>query len=154
MEKFHPPVLNEGSDEFFVTCLSNNSDKIGKPIKNCLDLFINTSLNHVSSRFFLISQPNKKLNSNNEQLLNAKDLSPITFGVILPPKLCGKNSTNSQINPVTSDENKISKVRTIKILLMLVHQLYIRKYCTNVTKFLKIKRINGQLWQGPIILLL
>ena len=45
------------------------------------------------------------------------DLSPITFGVILSPKLRGKNSTNSQINPGTTDENKNSKVRTIKILL-------------------------------------
>ena len=44
------------------------------------------------------------------------DLSPITFGVILSPKLRGKISTNSQINPATSDENKNSKVCTIKIL--------------------------------------
>ena len=40
-----------------------------------------------------------------------------TFGVILSPKLRGKNSTNSQINPATSNENKNSKVSTIKILL-------------------------------------
>ena len=39
------------------------------------------------------------------------------LGVILPPKLRGKIPTNSQINPVNSDENKIFKVRTIKILL-------------------------------------
>ena len=45
------------------------------------------------------------------------DLSPITFGVILPPKLCGNISTISQTNPATSDENKNSKVRAIKILL-------------------------------------
>ena len=49
--------------------------------------------------------------------MNATDLSPITFGLILPLKLRGKLSTNSQINPVNSDENKNSKVRTIKILL-------------------------------------
>ena len=36
------------------------------------------------------------------------DLLFITFGVILPPS--GKNSTNSQINPVTLDENQTSKV--------------------------------------------
>ena len=29
-----------GSDEVFVTCLNNNSDKIVKPITNYLDLFI------------------------------------------------------------------------------------------------------------------
>ena len=50
-----------GSDELFVTCL-NNSDKIAKPIKNYLDLFINTSLNHMSIRSRLVSQPKKNLN--------------------------------------------------------------------------------------------
>ena len=42
---------------------------------------------------------------------------PITFSVILPPNPRGKISTNSQINPGTSDENKNSKVCTIKIIL-------------------------------------
>ena len=45
------------------------------------------------------------------------DLLPMTFGIILSPNLRNKNSTNSQINPATTDENKISKVGTIKILL-------------------------------------
>ena len=68
-----------GSDEFFVTCLNynsdkvakriknyldgnlNDSDKLAKPIKNYLDLFINTtSLNHMPFRSRLVSQPNKK----------------------------------------------------------------------------------------------
>ena len=71
----------------------------------------------MSIRSRLVSQPNKKLKLNNEQSINSTDLSPITFGVILPPKLCGKISTNSQINLATSDENRNSKVRTIKILL-------------------------------------
>ena len=53
-------------------------------------------------------QPSKKLNSNNEQSTNATNLSPITFGVILPLKLGGKISTISQINPVTMNENKNS----------------------------------------------
>ena len=45
-----------GSDEFFVTCLNSNSEnKIAKPIKNYLDLFINTNLNHTSIRFRLVS---------------------------------------------------------------------------------------------------
>ena len=42
-----------------------------KPIKNNLDLFINTSLNHMSIRSRLVSQPDKQMISNNEQLFNA-----------------------------------------------------------------------------------
>ena len=42
---------------------------------------------------------------------------PITFGIILPPNPLSKNPTISKINQETSDENKNSKVRTIKILL-------------------------------------
>ena len=41
--------------ELFVTCLNDNSDKLKKPIKNYLDLFINPSLNHTSIRSFLVS---------------------------------------------------------------------------------------------------
>ena len=75
-----------GSDELFVTCLNHNSkNKIEKPIKNYLDLFINTSFNYMSIRSRLESQLNKKLISNSEQLFNATDLSPITFGVIYLP---------------------------------------------------------------------
>ena len=70
----------------------------------------------MSIRSRLVSQPNKKLKLNSEQLFNSTDLSPITFGVILPRKLRDKISTNSQIIPETLDENKNSKVRTIKIL--------------------------------------
>ena len=65
----------------------------------------------------LISQPKNKLISNSKQLFNAMDLSPLTFSVIIPPKLRGKYLTNSQINPGTSDENKNSKERTIKKML-------------------------------------
>ena len=71
----------------------------------------------MSIRSCLVSQPNKKLKLNSEQLFNSIDLSTITFGVILPPKLHGKMSTNFQLNPATTDENKNSKVRTIKVLL-------------------------------------
>ena len=60
-----------------------------------MDLFINTSLNHMSIRFHLVNQPKNKLILNSEQPFNAKDLSPITFGVILPRKLRGKISTHS-----------------------------------------------------------
>ena len=52
----------------------------------------------MSIRTCLVNRPNNKLNSNSEQLLNATDLSSITFGVILPPNLRSKISTNSQIN--------------------------------------------------------
>ena len=80
-----------------------------------MDLFINTSLNHISIRSRLVS--NNYLILNNEQLFNATDLSPVTFSIVLSPNPRGKNSINSQINPITKDENKNSKVYTIKILL-------------------------------------
>ena len=54
--------------ELFVTCLNCDSkNKIEKTIRNYFDLFINTSLNHMSMRSCLVSQSNNKLNSNNEQ---------------------------------------------------------------------------------------
>ena len=82
-----------------------------------MDPFIATSLNHMSIRSCLVSQPKNKINWNSEQLFNATDFWPITFGIILFQNLRGKNSTNFQINPRTLDENKNSKVCTIKILL-------------------------------------
>ena len=88
-----------------------------KPIKNYLDLLINAISNHISIRSCLVRRPKNKLIPNSEQVLNAMDLLPITFGVILPPKTCSKISTISQTNPVTLDENQNSKVHTIKILL-------------------------------------
>ena len=110
--------MSTGSDELFVTCLNdNNENKIVKPIKNYLDLFINTRFIHLSIRSCLVSRPKIKLISNREKLFNAKDLSPNTSIVIFPPNPCGKIPTNSQINPGTTNENKISKVRTTKILL-------------------------------------
>ena len=69
----------------------------------------------MSIRFRLVSQLKNKLNSNSEQSIHAVYLSPITFGVNLPPKLRGENSTNSQTYPGTTDENKSSKVCMIKI---------------------------------------
>ena len=54
---------------------------------------------------------------NGEQLFNATDLSPITLSVIYATNPRGKNSTNSQINQTTSDENRNSKVCTVKIFL-------------------------------------
>ena len=55
--------------KLFVTCLNGNSDKIAKSIIYYLYLFINTSLNHMSTRsrlvlqdekVDLVSQPNNK----------------------------------------------------------------------------------------------
>ena len=60
----------------------------------------------MSIRSCLVSQPNKKSISDSEQSINVTDLSPITFGEILPPRLRGKISTNSQINLRISNENK------------------------------------------------
>ena len=40
----------------------------------------------------LVSKPKNKSISSSEQLFNATDLSPVTFGVIFPPNLRGKNS--------------------------------------------------------------
>ena len=71
----------------------------------------------MSIRSRLVSLPNNKLNSNSEQLFDATDLLSIIFVVFLPPKLRCKNSTDSQISLVTSDESRNSKVHTIKILL-------------------------------------
>ena len=68
----------------------------------------------MSIRSRLVIEPNKNLKLNSEQLFNATDLSPITFGVILPLKLRGKNSTNSQINPVKLDRNKNSTYILLK----------------------------------------
>ena len=80
-----------GLDKLSVICLNCDSEnKIGKPIKNYLDLFINTSLNHMSIRSRLVSQPKNKLFFYSEQLFNDTDLSPISFGVILPPNPCNK----------------------------------------------------------------
>ena len=47
-----------GLDELFVICWNINSEnKIAKPIKNYLDLIINTSSNHMSIKSCLGSQP-------------------------------------------------------------------------------------------------
>ena len=65
-----------------------------------------------------------------------------------------KKSSNSQDNPGTIDENKVSKVCTIKILLdsgvsaSIIHKDFLHE----CHKFLKMKRINSLLWQVPLIL--
>ena len=51
-----------GPDDLFVTSLNDNSEnKIEKPIKNFFDLFINSSLNHMSVRSCIVSQPASKV---------------------------------------------------------------------------------------------
>ena len=48
---------NLDSDELFVICLNHNSEnKRAIPIQNCLDHFMNTSLNHMSIRSCLVIQ--------------------------------------------------------------------------------------------------
>ena len=69
-------------NEIFVICL-RSKDKIRGSIVNYLDLFINTSSNYISIRSRLVNQPKNKLTLNSEQLFNATDLLPITFGTIL-----------------------------------------------------------------------
>ena len=88
-------------------------------------------------------------------LFNSTDWSAKTFGIILSSNLCCKNSTNSNINSGTTNENKSSKLCTIKILLDSGASASIeRKYILQEHhKILKIKRINDQLWQGHLILL-
>ena len=78
---------------------------------------MNTSLNHMSIRSCLVSQPKNKLISDSEQIFNDTDFLPLTFGVLLPPNPRGKNVVNSQINPRTSDENRNSKLHTIRTSL-------------------------------------
>ena len=50
----------------FVSCLSSSENKLEK-IKNHLDLFIDTSLNHMSIRSCFVSQSKNKSISKNEQ---------------------------------------------------------------------------------------
>ena len=106
-------------------------------------------------RSCLLSQLKNELISNNEQLFNITDFTPITFGVILPPNQHSKNSTNSQINPKTLHEIKNSRVHTIKILLDSgASVLIVRKEILyEHQSILQCKKNNGQLWQGPLILL-
>ena len=64
--------------KLFVTCFNCDSKyKIEKTIKNYIDLFINTSVNHMSIRSHLVSQPKNKLISNNKRFFNATDLMPM-----------------------------------------------------------------------------
>ena len=123
---------------------------------NFLHLFINVSLNHMSIICHLVSQPKNKLVSNNRQLFDSMNLLPIIFGVNLPPNPRGQNSTNSQINPRTTDKNKYSKVYTIKYYQItgLVHQMNVKMDYMHSIDVQRMKRTNGLKWQGPLILLL
>ena len=100
----------------------------------------------------LVSQSNNKLNLSSEQLFNAMDLSPIIFSIILPTNPRCEISTNSQTNPVNLYVNRNSKVPTIKILLDSGTIASITSCYMNIIKFFKIKRINGQPWQGLLTL--
>ena len=71
----------------------------------------------MSIRLCLLSQPNNKLISNSEQSMNATDLLPITFIVILPPNTHGKKSIKFPISRGDLEQNINTKVHTFKILL-------------------------------------
>ena len=73
----------------------------------------------MSIRSCFVSQPKNSFISKNEQFFNFTDLSPTTFffGIILSPIPEDKNWTNSQINLGSTDENKNSKARNVKIIL-------------------------------------
>ena len=74
-----------GSDKLFVRCLNRDrKNKLEETMKNYLDLFIYSSLNQISIRSHLVSNPNNKLISNSEQFFYSMDLWLITCGVILP----------------------------------------------------------------------
>ena len=76
--------------------------------------------------------------------------------MILSQNPHGKKSTNSQIDPGTSDENKSSKVHTIKILLDSGASASIARkdFLYERQRILKVKKINSLLWKGPLMLLL
>ena len=69
----------------------------------------------------------------------------LTFGIILSSSPYTENWTNSQIYPATLDENKNSKVHTIKILVGgSASALIVRKgILYERYKILKDERING-----------
>ena len=104
----------------------------------------------------LKSQSKNNLIPNNEQLFYATNLLPITFGIILSSNQRNTKIKNSQNSPGTMDINKFQKVHTIKILLdsgdsaSIVH----KDVPHNIVRFINVKRINGQLWQGLVIQLL
>ena len=83
------------------------------------------------------------------------DLLPTPFDVTLLSNPRGKNSTNSQINLGTTDENKNSKVLSIKISLSSGNSASIaRKDILHKRhQIVKDKKITGQLWQESLILL-
>ena len=66
----------------------------GKPTKNYLDLFINTSLNHMSIRPCIISQPINELFLNSEL---CHEFIANDFWCNLTSKSARKNSTNLKL---------------------------------------------------------
>ena len=71
----------------------------------------------MSIRYRLVSQSNRKSKLNSEQLFDSTDLSPVTFGAILSPKLRGKFQQILKLFRLIRMRIKNYKVRTINILL-------------------------------------
>ena len=108
----------------------------------------------MSIRSHFVCQSNKILVLNNEQLFDVIYLSPLTFGMIVTTNIRGQDLTKSQINWGTTDENKNSKIFTIKILLDDSTSTSI--ICEdNLDKRLKIlnQNKNSPLLQGLLIIL-
>ena len=70
---------------------------IEKPINHRFDAFIDITLNNKSTRSHLVNYPNKKNIIKNKLRLIFTVLLPITFDIILIPKICSKNLINHQI---------------------------------------------------------
>ena len=80
-----------GSDELFITCLFSDSiTKEEKSINNYLDAFPIANFNYKSMRSHLMSDNNNNSKSKNDYEFKPTDLSPITFGLLLIPKLSSK----------------------------------------------------------------
>ena len=72
----------------------------------------------MSIRSRLARQSKNKLFSNNEQLYNAIDLSPINFGVILPLTPNGIKSINAKISRGTLDCGTKASILCINVFVI------------------------------------
>ena len=93
--------------------------------------------------------------SNSKLLFNAIALSLIIIGIMLPLNLRSKNAKKSQMNSGTTGGNKNSKVHTVKILLdcNVGASIVCKEVLYKSLKILKDRKMNGQLWQRPFMLL-
>ena len=102
----------------------------------------------MSIRSNLVSEPNNKSISNDDQLFNARNLLLITLGIILSPNSCGKIQQVLKLILELQTRIKMLKYVLSKYywLTVLPHQLNEGTSYMNATEFSKIKRINGLLY--------